>query len=356
MKKKRVAFTLLEIMIALSLSCVVVFGMLQAYRNLMTYLDKVRDILAANRQICLLFNQMERDFNTAYIPPLYKEVTKEGGGMAKEDISKEKLAEKKPLSKEEQEKEKQKELEKLKNYFLASYDEQNVRRHEGRSVYPFKNVAMVNTNPLQVYGQRRVRLVRVVYELKLDKEKSRGGVQSYQLWRKETTDIDNVKMKIEEFAAPTEKEKANPIRMHLVADNIKNLYVEYVLKVKKEEKEGEKKEKGEEEEKRFFSWGDRKETMAVVPTHVDVFIEFWNAQQSQSHSFRASFVIFSYPTMREEEKKDKDKAGTDGKNGKKGEIKSAQVPTQPTPPMSASVTPQTAPGEPAMAAGVLPGL
>ncbi len=316
MIKKKRAFTLIELMIALSLSCVVVFGMLQAYRNLVSYLDKVRDILTANRQVCLLFNQIERDFNTAFIPPIYKNMSKEGSDAGKEDAAKEPEADKKILSKEEQAKEKQKELEILKNYFMASYDEQDVRRHDARSVYPFKSVVMINTNPLQVYGQRRIRLARIMYELKLDKARSRDGVQSYQLWRKETTDIDNVKMKIDEFAAPNEKEKANPIRMHLVADNIKNFYVEYILKVK-----------GKEKEKRFFSWGDRKETMGVVPARADVFIEFWNSQLRQSHAFHASFVVFSYPTIREEEKKD-DAVKDDKKDGEKA----VQAPTQPGSP------------------------
>ena len=98
MSNKPWAFTLLEVMIALSLSCIVVFGMLQAYRNLMSYLDKVRDILVANRQVCLLFNQMERDFNTAFIPPIYKKTAKEDDNVAK-------VPEKKTLSKEKQEKE-----------------------------------------------------------------------------------------------------------------------------------------------------------------------------------------------------------------------------------------------------------
>lgn len=359
--KARRAFTLLEVTIALSLSCVVVFGMLQAYRNLMAYLDKVRDILAANRQVCLLFNQMERDFNTAFIPPLYKEYSKEGfdagkGESNKEDATKEKPADKKELTKEEQEKEKQKASEKLKNYFLASYDEQNVRRHEGRSVYPFKNVAMINTNPLQVYGHRRVRLARVVYELSLDKEKSKGGEPCYQLWRKETTDIDNVKMKVDEFAAPTEKEKANPIRSYLVADNIKNFYVEYVFKEKKEEKEGEKKEKGEEEEKKFFAWGDRKETMAIVPARVEVIIEFWNELQTQSHEYRASFVVFSYPTEREEEKKEeqKDISGKDDKAGAKTPQPGAPVPQIPQPGGAAVAPIQGAGGAAAPALGMPP--
>jgi prepilin-type N-terminal cleavage/methylation domain-containing protein len=314
MSNKPRAFTLLEVMIALSLSCVVVFGMLQTYRNLMSYLDKVRDILIANRQVCLLFNQMERDFNTAFIPPIYKIIAKEDDNVAK-------APEKKTLSKEEQEKEKQLEVEKYKNYFLATYDEQDVRRNEGRSVYPFKSVALINTNPLQVYGQRRVRMVRVMYELKLDKEKSRRDAQCYQLWRKESTDIDNIKMKINEFSAPTEMEKAHPIRTHLVADNIKNFYLEYVFKEKTPDNKSDDKDKKPVEKKRFFSWGDRKETMGIVPAQVDVFIEFWNMQLTHSCAFRTSFMILSYPTNREEAKKDAEKEDISGKD------KSAAGPT-----------------------------
>ncbi len=350
MNKKTQAFTLLEVTIALALSCVVVFGMLQAYRNLMTYLEKVREILGANRKVCLLFNQMERDFNTAFIPPYYEDAAKDDGAQLdqdKPDANKPKVDDAQPQSKEEQEKHKKKKLEKLKTYFVASADEQEIRRFEGRSIRPFKHVAMINTNPLQVYGQRRVRLVRVQYELTVDKEKSKGDRQCYKLWRKETTDIDNVKMKVNEFSAPTEREKIHPLREHLVADNIKTLYIEYIFKETKKEKDkdtadrGGNKEKGEPEEKRFFTWGDRKETMGVVPCRVELFIEFWDNELRQSQSSRALFIIFSYPTVHEEKDKKKDVSGKMTDKDKQA-VASSTADQQPP----AVTSPATPPGVP----------
>lgn len=270
MKTKNSAFTLLEVTIALGLSCVVIYGMMQAYRNVTTYLNKAHDILGINRRVCLLFNQLERDFSTAYIPPLYKK-------------------EEKP---EDVEKEKQKDHEILKTYFFAHVDEQESERIDSRRVHLFKDVAMINTNPLQVYGNRRSRLVRVHYILKLDKEKSKGERQCYTLLRKETMDLTNAQMKEREFSGETEKEGAQPVMTCLVADNIKKLYIEYVLKKQPDEQTGVKKE--EAEEQFFDTWGESKGTEGVAPARVEVFIEFWDSQMRQSHKFRTAIAVLAH--------------------------------------------------------------
>lgn len=331
MSKKTSAFTLIEVVIALSLSCVVIFGMLQSYRSINIYLDRTRSILEANRKASLLFNLMEQDFSSAFIPLLHKEMPKvqeqsaDSEQQPKKDGEKseeKKPEEKKELTKEDKEKERQKDLETLKTYFMATYNDQESHRHEGRQVYLFKNVTMINTNPLQVYGQRRVRLVRVLYELTFDKENTKGTDMCYQLWRKETTDIDNVKMKVDDLGGQTEKEKLNPIRSHLVADNIKTIYVEYLEKKPKEVEAGAKSEKEEEEDKWLHSWSETKETAAVVPAGVRVFIEFWNKDRTQTQAFNVSFPIFSYPSdRREEDEKADEQKDVSGKDVKKDEKK-----------------------------------
>jgi len=304
--KRQPSFTLLETFIALSLSCVVVFGMLQTYRNLVNYLEHVHAILNTNRKVCLFFNQMERDFNTAFIPPLYKEEkTEEMNDQQKQDSQDQQKLQSKEEAEKEKKKEQEKELEKFKDFFIGTINEQEFSLLNGKTAYPFKSVTFINTNPLQVYGQHYIRCIRVLYELKLDKTKKYKDAPSYILWRRETTNLENVKVKENEFSGPTEKEKANPIRTHLIADNIKELFIEYIYK--KEQKEGEKKDPNEPDEKKSFTWGEKKETQGKVPLRVDITISFWNDEHTNSQTFKASFSIFSYPTIQQTDKKTKNK-------------------------------------------------
>lgn len=305
--KKQPSFTLLETFIALSISCVIVFGMLQTYRNLVNYLEHVHAILNTNRKVCLLFNQMERDFNTAFIPPLYKEEKAEEPHDQQKQNQQEdtqKLQSKEDAEKEKA-KEKEKELEKFKDFFLGTINEQEFSHLDGKTAYPFKNVTFINTNPLQVYGQHHIRCVRVLYELQLDKKKKFKDAPSYILWRRETTDLENIKVKTNEFSGPTEKEKVHPIRIHLIADNIKEFFIEYIYK--KEIKEGEKKDPNEPDEKRSFTWGEKKEIQGRVPMRVDITVSFWNDEHTNSQTFKASFPIFSYPTIQQPDSKTKNK-------------------------------------------------
>lgn len=342
--KKQASFTLLETLIALSLSCVVIFGMLQTYHNLIDYLKHVQAMLNTNRKVCLLFNQMERDFNTAFIPPLYKEVTTEEQKEEKAKEEKKEQQPKKELTKEEQEKEKEKEQEKLKDFFLAVANEQELSRFDGKNAYPFKSLTLINTNPLQVYGQRCIRIVRVLYELQLDKENTNKESPCYKLWRRETTDINNVKVKVDEFAGPTPASKANPIRTHLVADNIKELFIEYVYKKEPTLDTQEKKESKEPEEKIFFSWGDKKETWGIVPTRAEVTISFWNDEQTNSQTFKACFPVLSFPTQKQEDKKQQEQTEQQSEeSGKAGKSKQEGKPADATSSTPTLASPTTAP-------------
>lgn len=71
--KARSAFTLLELLISITLSCLVAWGLVQAYDGLIRYIENVRDMLGMNRNVCLLLSQMEKDLSSAYIPFLSKE-------------------------------------------------------------------------------------------------------------------------------------------------------------------------------------------------------------------------------------------------------------------------------------------
>ena len=161
------AFTLIELLAALTVSGFIITGMMQGFRNVQKILMNSRQLLQLNREVCLLFNQMERDINTACIIP--------------EDIPV------KPLQKqtEKSDRNKKKEKKKLKQLNATIY-ENETKRIEGKTYSLFKSVNYVNTNPLQVWSEHRIRLIRLAYQLEKDKGKSTPSLTTYNLYRNET--------------------------------------------------------------------------------------------------------------------------------------------------------------------------
>ena len=209
--KKNSAFTLLELLIATAISGFIIVSIMQGYRNAQKIHLKIRRTLDANHTACLFFNQIERDILTAFIP---QEDTK------KKDVKEE----------EKEQKIKGKKTDKKENgtlYFKASVYENQTKKIDDKKYELFKTLNFINTNPLQVWGQKLVRQVRIAYMLTLDKKNSTNNRNVYKLYRKETTDIKNVKFKEPEII--NRKKPEHPVRKHLVAKNIKELYIEYIM-------------------------------------------------------------------------------------------------------------------------------
>lgn len=355
MKTTRPGFTIIELILVIALSSIVIVGMMQAYNNVMRYLNTIQEMQAVNKKACLLFNQMECDFTTALIPPILKKITpkknsqeknsqaKDGKSAEKNDQEKETSDEEdsdktKGKSPEDKKKAKEKKRETLKKYFLASIDDNGAaKRIDGTRTYQFKNVTFVNSNPFQVYGQNRVRFVRVMYELVLDKKRSKGDTYCYNLWRKETENLENTKLKEDEVGLTT-RTRATQIRKVLVADGIKEFFVQYVYQCRPKSKEKltaaqiEAGESGEDEEKIeekvFDVWGENSQTMGVVPNRVNVYITFWDEKLVKTASLQTTFPVMSFSLLKEVEKK---KASREKKAPEKApaETPSAEQPTAP---------------------------
>jgi prepilin-type N-terminal cleavage/methylation domain-containing protein len=262
-------FTLLEMILAMALSSVLVVGLVQLYRSVMNSFTVSQSLMSVDRKVGLLFNQMERDFSSAYIP--FLEIEKK--------IDKEKAAAEKKAK------------EQRKTFFVGTVKElfETTSKIHGKHADLLSYVSFVCTNPLQIVDEKRQRLVRVVYELVIDKTKSTGVQTSYQLIRRETTDLGNVRAWVSDFESPVQKHN---IRTYVVADNIKGFFVEYcTLRESKDEKAGEK------QEVTFFKWGDREDTKAVVPQKVSIWLDMWDDSKRRSFRFHAIFPIFSYPTQ-----------------------------------------------------------
>lgn len=317
--KSKPAFTIIELILVIGLSGIVIMGMMQAYNNIMRYLKTIQEMQSVNRKACLLFNQMERDFMTAFIPPVMKKITPEKNSKPKDDQSSDKNDQDKKSddsekiedstkSSEEKKKSAEKKREALKKYFIANIDDNSLpkRINEVRT-YQFKNVTFINTNPFQVYGQSRVRLVRVMYELVLDKTRSKGDIYCYNLWRKETENLENTKVKEDEVGFTT-KSKTTQIRKILVADGIKEFFVQYVYQGRPKNNEKltaaqiEAGESGEDEEKIeekiFDTWGENSKTIGVVPNRVNVYITFWDEKLLKTASLQTTFPVMSFSLLK----------------------------------------------------------
>jgi hypothetical protein len=215
------------------------------------------------------------------------------------------------LDKEKKEKDKKEKKQKEEKPFLliAEVDQEGeTKRIDDEKYQPFKRVSFTNTNPLQIWGQKRVRLVRIGYELIKNKSKSTSDKDVYDLYRKETTELKNKKFKEEEIELfrkkPTKYEEDHTVRTHIIAADIKEMFVQYIaIKPKKAEKtEGIKIEviKDESlltEEDKFiksFSWGDTEQTKNIFPIKVSVTITFWKTKQEKSRTFKCLIPILSY--------------------------------------------------------------
>lgn len=312
---KRNAFTIIELLIALFLSSFIMLGMMQAYRNAVLSLGTCRSRMAISRKVCLLFNEIERDFSSMIIPFMNKEILPEGEKNEKNDAEKKKTQEQE-MQKEEpkdgDKKSEQQDDEPLKNALIAQVYEDENRRIQGRKFELFKNINFITTHPLQVYGDKRVRLVRVMYELIKDKSKNKSDRPCYNLYRKETLDLGNTKMKEDEEAVA--KNKQASIRTYLVTDNVKELYVELITPKPPDEKEKENpKDKKEIEELRLFTWGQKDFTVGVVPKALEVHIVLWDDELKRTQDFQIFIPVFSYPTVSPKKREDIKIPGPDEK-------------------------------------------
>jgi hypothetical protein len=186
--------------------------------------------------------------------------------------------------------------EELGKFFLATTERADAITVKDKKLQPFGSISFVTTNSLQVFGEKRVRYVRVRYELEKEED---AAQKSYCLIRKETTEIKNHQMKETGFAF--EKVKAIQIRKHTIANGIKFFSVEYVSEEadkkkneQKSQKKGEKKEP--KKEVRSWTWGDKEFSQGFVPRYVEVHVEFWNSDFKDSYALDGLFPILSYPT------------------------------------------------------------
>lgn len=282
LRRNNRGFTLLETILALALSSFIMLALTQAYRTLVTYIDRARDMARANQRIALVTQIIERDLSCAVMPQLHQEIESDKEKATKNDAPPAEEKKEAPLSTEEENKKKEeKRRDERRKYFFTEIDDTDLHKIKGQRVELLKTCNFITTSALEVYGESLPRWVRVRYELVRNKK---AKVDEFTLVRKQTTDIHNVKMKISEVD-PNADSKAHPITSHEVARGVKGLFIEFSMKKepeKKDEKDKDKDKKIELEETKVFSWGESKKTAGELPQRAHVYLELWNETRDRA--------------------------------------------------------------------------
>ncbi|MBD3273612.1 hypothetical protein GF385_04665 [Candidatus Dependentiae bacterium] len=276
------AFTLVEVLISLFISSFIIFGMIQLYRNLQNFIDKTSTTMNFNRRVYLLFSQLEKDFSTMFIPKLKQE------------------------NKSDQ------------NLFMVGdFFEGEYNREKGKRLELFKSVSFINTNPFIVYDKKNVKLVRVAYLLQKNKQLSKPDKNVYDLFRKETLDLNNSKFEQKEIK--TKEGKFLSVKEYLVAKNIKYFSVEY----QGFEKDQKKKNKKDKKEKmiKTFTWGKDEKTKNILPKKVLIRANFWDNKLLKDSSYSLMIPIFTKDIKKSSAVTDKNENKDKKQNKKQDSIK-----------------------------------
>lgn len=274
MKTVSEGFTILEVLISISLAMVIFLGIMQAYRNSVRFLKGASAMISTDRTACLVLNQLEKDFSSAYIPHLAKQEAS-GEAVHQEKRDKEPAENSKVFE---------------KNCFVGKIDEHiDALTMHSKKYMALKLASFIATNPLEIYGEYTPRLVRIVYQLSLNK--NRGEQQSFTLIRKETQSLNNT------FAQEPEKPGQDPLKdivSYVIASQIKFLSINYLYEKKEKNKQG----KETIIPASSFTWGDEatKEMHGKVPRFAEIYLELWNTSMTGWQVFQITIPLFSYPT------------------------------------------------------------
>ncbi|MCK4265055.1 prepilin-type N-terminal cleavage/methylation domain-containing protein [Candidatus Babeliales bacterium] len=250
-------FTILELLVALVISGFILVGMTRILNYAMLLLDRGTDFSLVDRTAGILLNQLDKDISAAYIPYFYNY-----GRDGKE--------EKEALK-----------LEVIKNFFIGEIRENFEQKVQKKKRELLKNINFITTNPVQIYAQKKIHFARVKYELVLNKEKSKGDLNNYDLFRYETANLENYKF--EDSDNTFRKNKAREkIWKHEVANNIKGIFVEYGKKYLDDK---DKKEKTN----YTYEWREKDN----LPDKVKIFLVFWNSAQTMEFNFEILIPILS---------------------------------------------------------------
>lgn len=229
----RSGFTLVELMVAITITGFMAYALVQIYSSIQRASSYISTVIEEDTGLGIIDSQFEKDINGIFVP-----VNIVPTQQKKEE-------QKKPQAPGQKQQPK------------FSYEpEKNalVSVNEGDRL---DKVSFITNNPLQVYGQSIPKIVRVEYSLEPDED----GV-SFNLFRKQS----------EKYGLDGFKE-ADPRGYKLLGD-IKSMKVDYFA-IKKPDEEEQKKQAAEKKEE------DDEPERKRIPEHI--WVPIWNDEVQETH-------------------------------------------------------------------------
>jgi prepilin-type N-terminal cleavage/methylation domain-containing protein len=290
MKKQQAGFTLIEVLISLAISSMIILTISVFSSNLTDLFRKATTMLENDRRIIIFFRQFEHDLQNSIVE------TRVVPEQDEQDDDK-KTEKKTTATTPEQKREK-----KNNRFFLAQPDPKGIE-YIGKQAYErFKYITAIGTYPLNIYGRPQAQIVRYAYKLvRSPLEPPHQKIESYSLYRKESTDLNNTLIDNSAQKDPADDDWI------LILDHVKNLFIKYEHEIIPEESKGENerseatsKPRAKTGEKLMpsFQWTPKNVLESTkkqkLPFYATLILHTWDHTYKKSKSWTVTLPFFTH--------------------------------------------------------------
>jgi prepilin-type N-terminal cleavage/methylation domain-containing protein len=267
---RRAGFTLLEVIIAMSIASFVLFAVAKGLAHATDMYVRGRDRIALERSATSVLDQLEKDLLTATMPTFPKpepKKPKEGNPDPKD------AKDSGPASPPEKKKE--------PPLFWAQSHEEDTFTFGEDKYQVFEKLMFYNHSPIAKRGRNQRGLVWVTYVLEQDKQLAKQDIASYRLYRIEQLKDRGAPSEDESsFGAKKKVSQPKPLRL-LIADRVAQFSMQYVMQ------EAASKQNQDQEPKiiESFSWGDISKTKKRLPDLVRIHLTLWDENYRRKSTF-----------------------------------------------------------------------
>lgn len=252
-------FTLIELLVALVISSMIISSLFLVFFQTQRVALTTQNVIDLDTQFSVLNNQLEKDVSGIFVP-------------AQAHMSPEKVGNKEGAVASD----KKETIKPLKNIFFSS--------NKGELL---SELTFITSSPVRVYEHAKnsevtPRMVRVYYRLIPDKNRK----DLFVLTRQEGTDLDTNRYK----PGPTS------IRGYEIANNIKEITVQYSVPLPKQDQD-KKDEKARYEVVKEWRDDEAKGTAQKrpkIPSFITMNITLWNNQKENTRTYMFEYPIASF--------------------------------------------------------------
>jgi len=280
--KKDFGFSLIEIVIAMALAVTVSVFIIVSMKNSFKFNAMGVNKINVNEQAFLVLNQLEKDFSSAYIFSFDTSTLDTKNPINKSLDSKD--------SKDSKDGDKNL---KLKIFDAKIQDDDGLVELNKNKQKLFQSLNFITSSSLVVGEKNKYNLVRVLYELKRDKQSNKDGKNGYTLMRKETKNLENLKFQ-DDFESDSRKTNKENVFTCVIAKNIKEFSLQFFKKEEDPKKNQTSIGSKEKQIYKSFEWGsDDDKTKGTIPFFVKYHIVFFNDEKNKEFVFNGSIKFFN---------------------------------------------------------------